>query len=195
MIQVEDLCKSFGEKKVLNQVSFTLEPGVVTAVMAASGVGKTTLLRILMGLEKPDSGRILGLEGLRLSAVFQEDRLCENLSPLSNVQLVTGKAIEKKEISASLEAVGLGGCACQPVRELSGGQRRRAALVRALCPPWDLLLLDEPFKGLDHKTRQMVMEYVRKCLLSRPESYTVLVTHDREEAEYLAEQVIFLERV
>ncbi len=195
MIEIQELCKSYGEKKVLNRVTFTLEPGTVTAVMAASGVGKTTLLRILMGLEKPDSGRILGLDGLRLAAVFQEDRLCENLSPLSNVRLVTGNAVGREEILHGLKAVGLENCVSQPVRELSGGQRRRAALVRALCPPWDLLLLDEPFKGLDRKTRQMVMEYVRKCLLSRPESYTVLVTHDREEAEYLAEQVIFLERV
>ncbi len=195
MIEIQELCKSYGEKKVLNRVTFTLEPGTVTAVMAASGVGKTTLLRILMGLEKPDSGRILGLDGLRLAAVFQEDRLCENLSPLSNVRLVTGNAVGREEILHGLKAVGLENCVSQPVRELSGGQRRRAALVRALCPPWDLLLLDEPFKGLDHKTRQMVMEYVRKCLLSRPESYTVLVTHDREEAEYLAEQVFFLERV
>ena len=75
-IVMDRLCKSYGDKAVLQDFSAVLPLGETTSLMAPSGAGKTTLLRLLMGLEKPDSGRILGLEGLRLSAVFQEDRLC-----------------------------------------------------------------------------------------------------------------------
>ena len=88
--------------------------------MAPSGIGKTTLLRILMGLETPDSGTIRGLEGRRLSAVFQEDRLCDNLSPLSNIRLVTGTALEKETILSALRDVGLEGCIFQPARSCPG---------------------------------------------------------------------------
>ena len=88
-IVIRGLCKAFDGKQVLRDFSAALPAGQVTGLMAPSGAGKTTLLRILMGLETPDRGTITGLEGLRLSAVFQEDRLCENLNPVSNLRLVT----------------------------------------------------------------------------------------------------------
>ena len=88
-IEIKGLCKAFDGKQVLRDFSAVLPAGQVTGLMAPSGAGKTTLLRILMGLETPDRGTITGLEGLRLSAVFQEDRLCENLNPVSNLRLVT----------------------------------------------------------------------------------------------------------
>ena len=93
VIKIDRLNKSYHGKPVLKELSFSIPAGRITAVMAPSGAGKTTLLRILMGLEQADSGRIEGLEGLRLSAVFQEDRLCPNLSPVSNIRLVTGSAL------------------------------------------------------------------------------------------------------
>ena len=88
-IIIRGLCKSFGEKAVLCNVSGTLAAGRITGLMAPSGAGKTTLLRILMGLERADSGRIDGLNGLCISAVFQEDRLCNQLDGVSNLRLVT----------------------------------------------------------------------------------------------------------
>lgn len=191
-IIIEDLCKSFPPKQVLNHFSFTIQPGEITAVMAPSGIGKTTLLRILMGLETPDSGTIRGLEGRRLSAVFQEDRLCDNLSPLSNIRLVTGTALGKETILSALRDVGLEGCIFQPARELSGGQRRRVALLRALLADWDLLLLDEPFKGLDNETRQLTMDYVLSCFHRSPDRAVVLVTHDEAEASYMADRILTL---
>ena len=147
-IVIRGLCKAFDGKQVLRDFSAALPAGQVTGLMAPSGAGKTTLLRILMGLETPDRGTITGLEGLRLSAVFQEDRLCENLNPVSNLRLVT-PALSRTAAAEALAAVGLTDCQRQPARELSGGMRRRVAILRALLAEYDLLFLDEPFKGLD----------------------------------------------
>ena len=131
-----------------------------------------------MGLETPDSGTISGLSGLKMSAVFQEDRLCENLSPVSNIRLVA-PFLKKPEIIAAMESVGLSGCFYQPVRELSGGMKRRTAILRALLAEYDVLFLDEPFKGLDAETRRLVIEDTKE----RSKGKTViLITHEQEDA-------------
>ena len=175
-IVIRGLCKAFDGKQVLRDFSAALPAGQVTGLMAPSGAGKTTLLRILMGL-----GTITGLEGLRLSAVFQEDRLCENLNPVSNLRLVT-LALSRTAAAEALAAVGLTDCQRQPARELSGGMRRRVAILRALLAEYDLLFLDEPFKGLDQETKEIVMADTRRRCAGR----TVLfVTHDPAELEAL----------
>ena len=124
MIAVHKLCKAFGGKAVLQDFSCELEEGRVTALMAPSGAGKTTLLRILLGLETADSGEITGLSGKRLAAVFQEDRLLDFMTPVDNIRLPEPK-IERAVILREMAAMGLTGCENQPVRELSGGMRRR----------------------------------------------------------------------
>ena len=180
-IVMHGLCKSFGEKSVLRNVSGTLAAGRITGLMAPSGAGKTTLLRILMGLEQADSGRIEGLDGLRLSAVFQEDRLCDHLDGVSNLRLVT-PSLSRAEARNALEAVGLADCIGQPTRELSGGQRRRVAILRGLLADYDLLILDEPFKGLDRETKQLVMKDTRHRCVGKT---VLLVTHDPTELDAL----------
>lgn len=180
-IVIQDLCKAFNEKQVLHNFSAVLPPGKTTGLMAASGAGKTTLLRILMGLEAADCGSISGLENLRLSAVFQEDRLCENLNPIANLCLVT-PSLKKAEAESALRTVGLIDCLNQPVRELSGGMRRRVVILRALLAEYDLLLLDEPFKGLDQETKKIVMEDTRRRCLGKT---VLLVTHDQTELKAL----------
>ena len=132
-IVIRSLCKAFDGKHALQGFSATLPAGQVSCIMAPSGGGKTTLLRILLGLEAADSGEVQGLAGLRLSAVFQEDRLLENLSPVANIRLVNPRR-PRGEVLAALAAVRLSGCADQPARELSGGMRRRVAILRALLP-------------------------------------------------------------
>ena len=180
-IVMHKLCKSFGEKAVLRDVCGILESGRITGLMAPSGAGKTTLLRILMGLEQLDDGYIEGLNGLRLSAVFQEDRLCDQLDSVSNLRLVT-PSLSRAEARKALETVGLADCIGQPTRELSGGQRRRVAILRGLLADYDLLILDEPFKGLDRETKQLVMEDTRRRCMGK----TVLfVTHDPAEMDAL----------
>ena len=178
-IVIRGLSKAFDGKQVLRDFSAVLPAGQVSGLMAPSGAGKTTLLRILMGLETPDRGTITGLQGLRLSAVFQEDRLCENLNPVSNLRLVT-LTLSRAAAEEALTAVGLTDCLHQPVRELSGGMRRRVAILRALLAEYDLLFLDEPFKGLDRETKDVVMADTRR----RCDGRTVLfVTHDPTELE------------
>lgn len=180
-MKIQHLCKSFGGKVVLDHVSLTLESGGTACLMAPSGRGKTTLLRCIAGLETPDSGQITDLPE-RIAYVFQEDRLCDGFSAVDNIRLVTGKALGEGEIRRHLEELGLTGSLDQPVRELSGGMRRRVVISRAVCFGADLLLLDEPFKGLDDEARQQTAGYI---LRHRGAAAILCVTHDREDAAAL----------
>ncbi len=188
VLHVEGVTKRFGGHAVLDGFSAVFQPGKTTAVMGASGCGKTTLLRIISGLLLADSGSVRG-QGAGFSAVFQEDRLCGNLTAAANVRLVCGGYRSDGEIAEAFAAVGLSGCGDRLSGELSGGMKRRAALVRALLAEGGAVLLDEPFKGLDEATRRQVMDYTREMLRGRT---AVIVTHDRAEAEALADEVIEL---
>ena len=188
MIAIDKLCKAFGGKAVLQDFSCELEEGRVTALMAPSGAGKTTLLRILLGLETADSGEITGLSGKRLAAVFQEDRLLDFMTPVDNIRLPEPK-IERAVILREMAAMGLTGCENQPVRELSGGMRRRVAILRALLCGADVIALDEPFKGLDAETRRQAAAYI---LRHRNGAAVVCVTHDREDAAALGAEIAAL---
>ena len=192
MPDITDINKTYGEHRVLEHFSLHIEEGRTTCIMGRSGCGKTTLLRILMGLEQADEdfGRSREMAAMKKSAVFQEDRLCENLSVMANIRL-TCPDRTKAQIQEEMREVDLEGCAGQPVHELSGGMKRRVALLRALLAPGDILFLDEPFKGLDEETRQKVIAYTaRKC-----QGRTVLfVTHDEREARLMkAAAVISME--
>ena len=188
MLTVSHLYKSFGGQAVLEDVSLTLSPRQTVCLMAPSGRGKTTLMRCMAGLEKPDSGAVMGVPE-RIGYVFQEDRLCDGFSAADNVRLVTGSALSDTEISRHLTELGLGGSLRQPVRELSGGMRRRVAIARAVCFGGGLLLLDEPFKGLDAETRQQAAAYI---LRHRNGAAVVCVTHDREDAAALGAEIAAL---
>lgn len=180
-MKIQHLCKSFDGKVVLDHVSLTLESGGTACLMAPSGRGKTTLLRCIAGLEAPDSGQITDLPE-RIAYVFQEDRLCDGFSAVDNIHLVTGKALGEDKIRRHLEELGLAGSLDQPVRELSGGMRRRVVISRAVCFGADLLLLDEPFKGLNDEARQQTADYI---LRHRGAAAILCVTHDREDAAAL----------
>lgn len=185
-ILLQHLSKSFGPKVVLQDLTCTFPTGQVSACMAPSGTGKTTLLRILMGLETADQGEIQGLSAYRLAVQFQEDRLSDHLDAEANIRLVSPH-LTAMEIGAALEAVSLTDCQGQPAEELSGGQKRRIALLRALLSEGDLLLLDEPFRGLDAATKETVMAYTRALCQGRT---TILVTHDEAEAQALGAKVL-----
>lgn len=185
-ICIDKLNKSFGDKQVLRDFSTCFPKNRRSCVMGSSGCGKTTLLNILLGLEKPDSGEITGLPE-RISAVFQEDRLCPQFSALANLRLVNGKRVPKDTLCAHLRALGLGESLALPVCELSGGMRRRVAIARAMLYDAPLIVLDEPFKGLDEATKQITMAYVRENSRGRT---LIFVTHDAAEAAYLAENII-----
>ena len=185
-IRVENLCKFYDGKPVLENVTFTAGPGV-TCVMAPSGAGKTTLLRILLGLERPDSGSFTS--NVHWSAVFQEDRLLEHLDAMGNLRFVLGPALDEPAANALLTELGLGAVAGKPVREFSGGMKRRLALARALLAPSDALALDEPFTGLDEENRVRCQACVRRAGAEKP---VLLVTHDPVDAKSLGASIIKL---
>lgn len=167
--------KRYGDQWVLRDLDLTLEE--VNVLMAPSGRGKTTLARLLLGLEQPDSGSLVA-DG-RIVAQFQEDRLCGQLSAVGNVALCCPQ-LGREQIEAALEELGL--CEedwAKPARQLSGGQARRVALARALLAPAEGVILDEPFKGLDEETRQRAMDWVHRALNGR---WLLLITHDEQEA-------------
>lgn len=189
-IVINNLSKSYGNNKVFDKYNLQFENNTITCIMGPSGSGKTTLLRILMGLENPDRGQIDGLEELRKSAVFQEDRLCENLSASSNIRLVCGGYESAEKIQGALHEVGLSSeNARQTVREMSGGQRRRIALLRALFAEYDILFLDEPFKGLDEDTKVKTIDYVKKETNGKT---VIMVTHDLTECNRFGGNIISL---
>lgn len=182
MITVKNLTKSFDDKKVIDDLSVVLKEGRTTTIMGTSGCGKTTFAMILMGLLDADSGSVKGLEGKRISAVFQEDRLIEHLSAIDNIKMVLKKDYDKNEIIKQLAMVDLDGASLtKPAGQLSGGQKRRVAIVRAMMAQSDFVCLDEPFKGLDVDTKQRVMEYVKRSIDGKT---ALLITHDMDERNY-----------
>ncbi len=188
-ITVTGLCKAFDAKPVLHGFGFSLADGETVALMGPSGCGKTTFLRILMGLETPDAGVIEGLRGLRIAPVFQQDRLCPGLSALQNVLLVAAHPAQTAaQAEGLLRELGLHEDDIRrPAAVLSGGQRRRAALARAVLADGGLVLLDEAFKGLDEATAAQAIDFVRR----RTQGKMVLaVTHSAAEAAALGARVV-----
>ncbi len=185
-IVMQNLTKSYGDKLALPPFSCKVEEGETVCLLGQSGCGKTTLLRLLLGLEAPTGGSVIGLPD-RISAVFQEDRLCPSFSAVTNVSLALGRQASRETIVALLTKLGLDGALAKPVRALSGGMQRRVAIARSLLCPADLYIMDEPFKGLDEDTRKTVMDTV----LAETKGKTLLVvTHDSEEAAYLGGRVV-----
>ena len=188
-IVLSHICKAFGEKTVLSDFSMTLENGKSYALMGPSGVGKTTLLRILLSLESKDSGEISGLPD-RIAAVFQEERLIPTLSAVDNLRFVL-KDEKKENIERLLILLGLGDSLDSPVSTLSGGMRRRVSLARALLFDSPLLLLDEPFKGLDEDTRLSAIAAVKAY---KGERTLLFVTHDKDEAALLEAEILYMNK-
>lgn len=172
-----DVCKAYNGRQVLHHISFTAGPGI-TCLMAPSGAGKSTLLHIFLGLVKPGSGRVESPS--RWGAVFQEPRLLEHLDAAGNLRFVLGQDLSGAgELLASL---GLELSDSRPVREYSGGMKRRLALARALLVPSDALALDEPFAGLDGENHARSLACVRRAAEAKP---VLLATHDPSDTEGL----------
>ena len=189
MLTIEHLTKQFGKKTLFRDLCLTVEGPAV--LWAPSGWGKTTLLRILMGLDTPTAGRVRGVG--RAAAVFQEDRLCPQLTALQNVTLVLPGSEKqyKEQIESDFQQFDMDTAALAlPAARLSGGQKRRTALLRALWAPSDTLLLDEPFTGMDPDTLAAAAALLRTRCGTEP---VLLATHDREAIRLLGWPVIELE--
>lgn len=187
LLEAKNLYKSFDGTVVLNDFSYKFDRGVYV-LSEPSGAGKTTLLRILCGLEAADSGTVSKSPQAKTVMMFQEDRLLENLSVRANIMLaIQAHSQEQKQnarerITEALCAVGLEGTENKPVFELSGGQKRRVALLRTLFAGADILLFDEPLKGLDEALKQQVIGFVKPFVESK---VVIWVTHTPEEVKLL----------
>ena len=182
---ISHVYKDFGRGPVLRDVSLTVRQGETVCLMGPSGLGKTTLLRCVAGLERPESGFITGVPE-RLGYVFQEDRLCDVFSAVANVRLATGRTLP--EILRHLEELGLAGSARRPVSQLSGGMRRRVAIARAYAAEPEVLLMDEPTSALDPISTSKIEELMEDL----KKKYTVVVvTHNMQQAARVSDDTAF----
>ena len=192
MIECRELAKSFDDQLVFSHLNMHIEEGERICLMAPSGSGKTTLLRILLGLESYDSGTLINPHTSSMAVVFQEDRLCDALSAVDNVALVCKPGVSRRSLRAMLCEVLPNEVLDKQVAYLSGGQRRRVALVRAFACDAHLLVLDEPFSGLDSETRSEVAQF----MLRHQNNATLLVsTHGEHDHVSLHARVIRLNEI
>lgn len=182
MIEAHDLTVTYDGRDVLHKVTLTVPDGAHIALMGSSGCGKTTLLRVLAGLRAPDGGSVRVSPG-RIACVFQEPRLLPWRTAAENVNAVlSDRAQTMPQARAWLERLELGEAAEQYPAALSGGMQQRVAIARALAYDAPVLLLDEPFRGLDAALRAHVIA----CIAAETQGRTlVLATHDPADADAL----------
>ncbi len=177
-IEIQKLSHRFGEKIIFENYDLTLKDGGLYGLTAPSGRGKTTLLRIMMGLLKPDAGTVT--QGVRYSAVFQTDRLLPGRSAVDQLLFVRGGRKDREEAARFLAGLLPEDSLDQPVGELSGGMQRRVAIARALWADSDAVLMDEPFTGLDEDTLRRTADFI---LENRRGRTLLLSTHQKELLE------------
>lgn len=187
-IILENISKSFGERAVLRDVSLTISPSEHIALRGHSGAGKTTLSRIICGLEAPDSGSIHMDSAASIAVVFQEDRLIEAISAIGNIIAVGGDAGRAYRLLSDFgftdELI------FKPAVNLSGGEKRRCAIARALLFSSDIVIMDEPFKGIDRETLETaVLPKVKELTAGRT---LILITHSEDEAAVLCDSCLQL---
>lgn len=194
-IDLSNVCFSYNkgvDEELINDLSLHIPAGDRVCIMAPSGTGKTTLLNLLTGGLKPDSG-IVSFEvdtgdGVNISMVFQEDRLCSEYTAAYNIELGLKRGCRKTDlIQSHLEQLGMGESIFADVKELSGGMKRRVAIVRAVMSPSRVLILDEPFASLDEELKDRTAEYIIENLNGRT---LVVVSHDEKDAERLNARIL-----
>lgn len=195
-IEIINLSKSYDKLQVLDDFNLKIEKNKIYCLFGPSGCGKTSLLNILAATLSGDSGKIKGIENLSISYIFQEERLLPWKTVRENIELVIPHDrddIEKKKyIDQVLKLVKLEDFQDYYPDKLSGGMKQRVSFARAFSYRGDLLIMDEPFKGLHLDLKLELMDAIREYL-KKNNSYTVFVSHDIEEAKYIADEIIYLE--
>ncbi len=189
MITLNNVSFSYGEKEVLKNFSLSIKKGDKICLFGESGCGKTTVTRLILGLEKPDSGEIIKESNLKPGVVFQENLLLPFKSVLKNITLLGADAQTTTE---NLEALDIGDYKNSLPSSLSGGIERRAAIARALSQNFDFLILDEPFTGLDKENILKAAELILKRAQNKP---IILITHSMLEAEILGCEIVKMEKI
>jgi NitT/TauT family transport system ATP-binding protein len=192
MITIKNLSVCYDELCVLNHFSYTFEEHKIISLVGPSGCGKTTLLNAISGLVEYDG---LIEVSSRLSYIFQEDRLLPWASVEENIRIVLENVIAAESIDEHvkkyLELVGLSSVMHQKPASLSGGMKRRVSIARAFAYPSEVLLMDEPFKGLDKQLKLEIMKDV-KAIWEHDKRTVIMITHDEEEAHYFSDKVLYL---
>ncbi|MBQ4253456.1 MAG: ABC transporter ATP-binding protein [Erysipelotrichaceae bacterium] len=170
-ITLNNISKSFDGRKVLDDFSYRFEDGKMYLLKGPSGIGKTTLLNIIMSLISPDQGTVDTSD--RFSALFQQYRLLEYYDVKTNLQLVSGRSDLKQVVCELLPEEAFD----QPVYQLSGGMKQRVCIIRALIAQSDTVIMDEPFNGLDEKNIGIILDFIRKHLNGRT---LIISTHQFE---------------
>ena len=211
-LTLRSVTKSYDGQPVLSDLSLEFY-----CMMAPSGNGKTTMFRLILGLERPDSGVILfgtsagdtgnndikassgmvsksdpcRIRGMRplISAVFQENRLLEGYTAIENLRFALGKRYSSEALTAYLLRLLPEDALSKPVCEFSGGMKRRVAILRAILAPTDIILMDEPFTGLDADTRQLTIDLVKELCAGK---LLIIATHAEDDAELLGAKIIHL---
>ncbi len=184
MIKFDNVSFGYKNKPIFKDLNLSINDGECICLFAPSGFGKTTLLRLVMGIEKPSGGEIVGIDK-KISVVFQEDRLLPHKTVRQNIELFNDNA----DIDKILSDIGLENIGELYPSALSGGMARRAALARALAREADIYILDEPFNGIDAQNVKLTAECIKKYIRGK---ITLLVTHDKNQAELLDARVIDL---
>ena len=184
MIEIKNISKSFDGKKVLENLSFTVNEGECVALTGESGAGKTTLMRIIAGLEEADSGEVIFTKKPKATFVFQENRLLENKSVIENILAV---APDRKRAEYFLGRCGLLADCDKKAKNLSGGMKRRLAIARALAYGGEIYFLDEPLRELDEDTLTCVAALIKEEIKGRT---AILITHDPGALTILSDREI-----
>ncbi len=190
MITFTNITKQYGDHIVFNNYSNTFQDNKVHVLLGESGAGKTTLVRLLTNLEQPDKGSIQGTEKKQIAMVFQDNRLLENLSVSKNIRLAMKQPKTQQQlvlINDELTAIGLPDIMDKEVSTLSGGMKRRVAILRALLAPSDILIFDEALQGLDEENEQKTMD----AILRHTQNKTVFwITHNKKDLQYFTDPIV-----
>lgn len=199
-IEVKNLTKSFKDKKVLDDVSFKVEDGEILAVVGLSGAGKSTVLKLICGLTKPDSGEIIVSEG-DIAMVFQYSALFDPLNVYENIAFALKERKEFKKkytedeikeiVAKNLKTVGLEGIENKMPHELSGGMQKRVSFARAIVTNPATILYDEPTAGLDPVSSTIIEDYIVR-LRDELNATSIIVTHQLSTIKRCADKVIML---
>ncbi|MBO5020575.1 MAG: ABC transporter ATP-binding protein [Clostridia bacterium] len=182
MIKFNNVTFGYGKKKIFENFNFHIKDGEKISLFGESGCGKTTLLRLILGLEKAQKGQIIKKEGLKASVVFQENRLLPFKTVLQNITMFS----DEETAIYHLNALGLSDYKNAYPDDLSGGMKRRVAIARALSIDFDFLILDEPFTGLDTENIKLATEHILKTAKDKT---IILVTHSPYEIELLGAEI------
>ncbi|MGN0033530.1 MAG: ABC transporter ATP-binding protein [Candidatus Limimorpha sp.] len=195
MIILDKICKSYGGNVIFSDFGIGFRDNVISCILGPSGCGKTTLLNIIGAVDNADGGAVEGVDGRRISYVFQEPRLLPWLTARENIELVLKGSREeiRRETDEILRLVELEGCSELYPSQLSGGMSQRVSIARAFAYPSEIMLMDEPFSGLDLSLKENIME--RFLFLWRKKNRTVIfVTHDIDEAITLSDDIFIFSK-